>query len=75
LKIGRRFGDGAELAFIELVDYNLDQVKAETTEGKAEGKTKKKAAKPKAGKTKKETAAPKKKATAKGRKKKETAEE
>lgn len=58
LKIGRRLGDGAELALIELVDYNLEQLKDETDaaqkDTKAKGKTKAKttAAKTtKAGKT------------------------
>ncbi|MBL8017049.1 MAG: 50S ribosomal protein L17 [Ignavibacteria bacterium] len=58
LKMGRRLGDGAELALIELVDYNLEQLKDETDaaqkDTKAKGKTKAKttAAKTtKAGKT------------------------
>jgi large subunit ribosomal protein L17 len=47
LKMGRRLGDGAELALIELVDYNTGQTKAEepvdTDEkgGKTKAKTKK----------------------------------
>ena len=76
LKMGRRLGDGAELALIELVDYNIDQVKAETpgdVKGETKGKTK--TPKAKAGKTKKEPVTDKKKATARGRKKKEAAEE
>ncbi|MCC6865034.1 MAG: 50S ribosomal protein L17 [Ignavibacteria bacterium] len=46
LKMGRRLGDGAELALIELVDYNLEQnpQKTEPAEkeikGKQKGKTK-----------------------------------
>jgi len=44
LKMGRRLGDGAELALIELVDYNLEQLKDETEaaqkDTKAKGKTK-----------------------------------
>lgn len=47
LKMGRRLGDGAELALIELVDYNLEQMKDETdaaqkdstAKGKTKGKT------------------------------------
>jgi large subunit ribosomal protein L17 len=46
LKMGRRLGDGAELALIELVDYNLEQLKAETEstekDTKSKGKTKSK---------------------------------
>lgn len=76
LKMGRRLGDGAELALIELVDYNIDQVKAETpADSKSESKGKTKTPKAKTGKTKKEPAAEKKKAAPRGRKKKETAEE
>jgi large subunit ribosomal protein L17 len=75
LKIGRRFGDSAELAFIELVDYNLDQAKNETAESKTEIRKKPRTQKTKTEKTKKEPAAQKSKSTAKGRKKKETAEE
>jgi len=47
LKMGRRLGDGAELALIELVDYNLEQTKEETEaaqkDTKTKGKTKAKA--------------------------------
>jgi len=70
LKMGRRLGDGAELALIELVDYNIDQVKAETP---SEIKGKAKTTKAKTGKSKKEPV--KKKVTTRGRKKKEAAEE
>lgn len=45
LKLGRRLGDGAELALIELVDYNVEQTKtetpADTDEKGGKGKTKK----------------------------------
>jgi large subunit ribosomal protein L17 len=47
LKMGRRLGDGAELALIELVDYNTGQIKAEEPAdsdekgGKSKAKTKK----------------------------------
>lgn len=46
LKMGRRLGDGAELALIELVDYNMEQTKTEapaeetTAKGKTKGKSK-----------------------------------
>jgi large subunit ribosomal protein L17 len=46
LKMGRRLGDGAELALIELVDYNMEQAKTEapaeetTAKGKTKGKSK-----------------------------------
>jgi len=73
LKMGRRLGDGAELALIELVDYNLDQVKPETpSDSKTDTKGKKKIPKAKTGK--KEPVTEKKKATTKGRKKKAAAE-
>lgn len=76
LKMGRRLGDGAELALIELVDYNVDQVKAETPEDtKTESKGKTKIPKAKTGKTKKEPVTEKKKVTTGRRKKKEAAEE
>jgi len=87
LKMGRRLGDGAEVAMIELVDYNVEQApeKPETTEKEPKGKTKsaaktktttKTAAKPKAKttKTKKAAADTEVKKTTKGRKKKEAAE-
>jgi large subunit ribosomal protein L17 len=49
LKMGRRLGDGAELALIELVDYNMEQAKTESTDSdqKDGAKTKGKAKKPK----------------------------
>ena len=87
LKIGRRLGDGAELAFIELVDYNMEQAgdkpaadeketkgktKAKNTTGKASGKTT--TAKTKTAKTKKAAETKETKKTTKGRKKKEAAE-
>jgi len=75
LKIGRRFGDGAELAIIELVDYNLDQAKTEPEETKTEGKKKTIKTKAKTVKAKKETVSKKTKTGVKGRKKKEPAEE
>ena len=60
LKLGRRFGDAAELALIELVDYNLEQTEQKTKEKQGTetvGKTtSKKAVKPARKKTKKETA-------------------
>ena len=87
LKIGRRLGDGAELAFIELVDYNMEQAgdKPEATEKETKGKTKAKntttksaagktTAKTKTAKTKKAAETTETKKTTKGRKKKEAAE-
>jgi len=45
LKIGRRLGDAAELAIIELVDYNIEQSeqkpKEKTTESQSKASTKK----------------------------------
>jgi large subunit ribosomal protein L17 len=32
LKIGRRYGDAAELAFVEFVDYNLEKTESKKTE-------------------------------------------
>ena len=71
LKMGRRIGDGAELALIELVDYNMEQAKK--TETPAEDSETQK--KPKSKKTKKETKTEDtaKKTTSKGRKKKQAA--
>ena len=44
LKMGNRLGDGAEVAMIELVDYNLEQYKTEATAaGETDSKTKSKA--------------------------------
>ncbi len=84
LKIGRRLGDGAELAFIELVDYNLEQAASQPEATEKDSKVKPKAKTKAAGsktagtktaKTKKAattTKAPKK--TTKSPKKKEAAE-
>ncbi len=88
LKIGRRLGDGAEVAFIELVDYNMEQAanvpdttekdtkekpKAKKTTAKATEKAK--VTKPKTAKTTKKAASETDtKKTAKGKKKKEAAE-
>lgn len=78
LKMGRRLGDGAELALIELVDYNIEQLKTETpaadkdSQDKAKPKTKKTRKSASAKDTKKSSPEPKK--PAKGRKKKEAAE-
>ncbi len=88
LKIGRRLGDGAELAFIELVDYNMEQGSnqaADTTEKDSKDKPKAKTkaakttakgttAKTKTAKTKKADSTTETKKTTKGRKKKEAAE-
>lgn len=68
LKMGRRLGDGAELALIELVDYNLEQVKTETSSAGSESQDKPKS---KAKRTKKATtSSAEAKKSAKGRKKK-----
>lgn len=76
LKMGRRFGDGAELALIEFVDYNVEQAEGQTAEtDAAETKTKSKKAKSKTSKGKKEAVATKKKTATRVKKKKETAEE
>ena len=60
LKLGRRLGDAAELALIELVDYNLEQTDQKTKEKQgteSAGKTTtKKAAKPTKKKAKKAAA-------------------
>ena len=73
LKMGRRLGDGAELALIELVDYNIEQSKSEPSETSSE-----KTAKPKAKTAKTKKSAAKSttvtKKTPKARKKKEAAE-
>ena len=81
LKMGRRLGDGAELALIELVDYNTEQApeKTETadkeTKGKTKAKTTKTAAKTtKTTKTKKAASTAETKKTKKKKKKKEAAE-
>jgi large subunit ribosomal protein L17 len=78
LKLGRRLGDAAEMAIIELVDYNTGQQPAqtetETTEKKKSG-TKPAATKPKAKKQKKAAASDEKVTETKKKKtrKKETA--
>ena len=78
LKMGRRLGDGAELALIELVDYNIEQLKAETPaddkESQGKSKTKAKKTKKSVSSKKPEKAATETKKPAKGRKKKEAAE-
>lgn len=79
LKMGRRVGDGAELALIELVDYNMEQApdKTETSEKetKETSKGKTKAPKTKKAAVKKDTKkTAETKKTAKGKKKKEAAE-
>jgi large subunit ribosomal protein L17 len=52
VKLGRRQGDGAELAVLELVDYNLGkEVSAPKKTGKAAAKTRRKKASPKSSKT------------------------
>jgi large subunit ribosomal protein L17 len=52
LKMGRRLGDAAEIALIELVDYNMEQADNKGKDKAAEGETKKETKKP-AKKTKK----------------------
>jgi large subunit ribosomal protein L17 len=59
LKIGRRYGDAAEMAIIELVDYNLEQAdnkqkEKQTSESVSKASTKK-VSKPAKKKVKKET--------------------
>jgi large subunit ribosomal protein L17 len=72
LKMGRRFGDSAEMALIELVDYNIEQTKKETvTESEAESE---KALKPKQKRTKKASAQEPEKKSTRSRKKKTAAE-
>jgi large subunit ribosomal protein L17 len=76
LKMGRRFGDGAELALIEIVDYNIEQAKTEAAgKSTSEEKKKSKTTKAKTTKSKKESETVKKKSTTRGKKKKEAAEE
>lgn len=70
LKMGRRLGDGAELAMIELVDYNTGQVQ---TEAPVDADEKNSTAKGKA-KTSKTKKAAETKSTAKPVKKKKAAE-
>lgn len=82
LKMGRRLGDGAELALIELVDYNTEQAPDKTeaadkdTKAKPKAKTTKTAASKttKTAKTKKAAATTETKKTTKTKKKKEAAE-
>lgn len=58
IKIGRRPGDTAEMAFLEFVDYDWKKAGGDETEGKkAEGKDAKAAAKPAKKAAKKATAA------------------
>ncbi|HTR99302.1 MAG TPA: 50S ribosomal protein L17 [Bacteroidota bacterium] len=53
VKLGQRYGDGAEMAVIELVDFNTGQEPAEKKAAQAKGKTAKRRGAPK----KKEAAA------------------
>jgi large subunit ribosomal protein L17 len=57
LKIGRRLGDSAEMALIELVDYNIEKTEQKSKEKASEGEEKKprtrKKTKAAAGKTRK----------------------
>jgi large subunit ribosomal protein L17 len=63
LKLGRRLGDAAEMAVIELVDYNTGQQAAvtESADSSAKSKTAESKPKPKAKKTTKKAAATKEK--------------
>jgi|ERR1041385_4427996 large subunit ribosomal protein L17 len=56
IKLGQRFGDGAEVALLELVDYNTGQEASKPTKEKKESGKKKKtaSAEPKEAKAKKE---------------------
>jgi large subunit ribosomal protein L17 len=72
LKMGRRLGDSAELALIELVDYNIEQTAKETAAAEPEAQSK---AKPKAKRTKKSSAGTAEKKSSRGRKKKTAAEQ
>ena len=47
IKLGRRLGDGAELAILELVDFNVGQEKAAAKSAKKSASQKKKASKAK----------------------------
>ncbi len=73
LKMGRRLGDGAETALIELVDYNTEQAanKPDSTEKDTKEKPK---ANTKAAKSKKAESTAETKKTPKSRTKKEAAE-
>lgn len=68
LKMGRRQGDSAEVAVVELVDYNIEQSEQKTKEKSSEEGGKKP-------KTKRKTKTSKRKKTAKSKKKEETVEE
>lgn len=46
LKMGRRLGDAAEIALIELVDYNLEKTENKGKDKAAEGETKTESKKP-----------------------------
>jgi len=72
LKMGRRLGDAAEIAIIELVDYNIEQAEQKGKES-AEEQVKKPKAKTKAKKSTKKTTA--KKTTAKKSSRKKEKEE
>jgi large subunit ribosomal protein L17 len=67
LKMGRRLGDSAEIALLELVDYNLEQTeqktkeKASETETKSDSKKSTKTPKRKKAAGEKKASAPKKK--------------
>ena len=74
LKMGRRLGDSAEVAIVELVDYNIEQAEQKVKEKSSEEDGKKSKAKPKA-KAKSKTKTSTKKKTAKSRKKEEAVEE
>ncbi len=74
LKIGRRLGDGAELAFIQLVDYNIEQTPKKTDSSEKDTNDKTKPSKTKSAKTIKATSTTKSKKTVKVKKEKEAAE-
>lgn len=61
LKIGRRFGDGAELAFIEFVDYNIEKGETKKPEAQETEKTAKQKPTKTAKSTKRQTRIPKSK--------------
>lgn len=76
LKMGRRLGDAAEVAIVELVDYNIEQTELKGKEKTEQGEEKKPKAKSKAKKTttKKPAARKTKSRTTSKTKKKEEAE-
>lgn len=81
LKLGRRLGDGAEMALIELVDYNIEKLDTKSEQKSTEDKDNLESADDKKTRKKKKTesktvkSADKKATTKKsGKKKKETAE-